>query len=399
MPGPDGLEAVLKSSIRLGKIAGVDIGIHYSWFAVLVLVSWSLSRGLLPDQFPGWQRETYWVTAVLAALALFASVLIHELAHSLVAKARGFTVDGITLFLLGGVSNLKAESRRPRDEFVISSVGPLASLALSLLFGLALSALQDGASQGAATVWFLRMLELSNSPSAAIIWYVALMNLILAGFNLLPAFPLDGGRVLRSVLWGFTGNFRSATAVAGRGGQTVGIAFIGLGALSVFQGSLLGGLWFALIGWFLHSAATASVRDSARGEEFRGVRVGDVMDPDPPTIPPEAPISEAVYDYFLRPGIRSLPVCSGDRLVGIFSLSDVRGVPRERWGSISVGEEMTPMPLKQVGPEDDLSHAVELLGRHSVHQLPVLEGGRLVGLLSRAHIILHFHSREELSLG
>ena len=216
----------MKSSIRLGKIAGVDVGIHYSWFAVLALVSWSLSRGLLPEHFPGWSGHAYWATGVLAALALFASVLVHELAHSLVAKARGFPVEGITLFLLGGVSNLKAESRHPRDELVISAVGPLTSLGLAAFFGLALALLRDSDASTASSVWFLTMVDLANSPLAAVVWYVALVNLLLAGFNLLPAFPLDGGRVLRSVVWGFTGSLSRATGVAARGGQIVAIAYL-----------------------------------------------------------------------------------------------------------------------------------------------------------------------------
>ena len=388
----------MKASIHLGKIAGVDVGIHYSWFAVLALVTWSLSDGFLPQHFRGWAAAVYWGTGIAAALLLFASVLFHELAHSLVAKARGFPVRGITLFLLGGVSNLTAESRRARDEFVISAVGPLSSLALAAAFGIATYAFQDGRARDAADLWLLTTVSVSNTPLAAVVWYLALVNLLLAAFNLLPAFPLDGGRVLRSVIWATTGSLSRATSIAARGGQVVGILLMGLGALQAFQGNFLGGLWYAFVGWFLHGAATSSRRAVTAEAEFEGIRVIDVMDRQPATIGPEASIPEAVYEHFMRPGVRSLAVCEGASLVGIITLADIKGVPREWWPRLTVRDRMTPMPLRQVEPGDRLFHAFDLLGQHSIHQAPVLEGDRLVGMLSRAHIIRYLHARKELGI-
>ena len=387
----------MRPSIRVGRIAGIDIGIHYSWFAVLALVSWSLGSELFPDRFPGWSAGAYWATGVVGALLLFASVLVHELAHSLVAKARGFPVEGITLFLLGGVSNLKAEARGPRDELVISVVGPLTSLLLAAVFGASLLAFRDSGDTPGASVLFASPATLDNHPAAALAWYLAMVNLLLAVFNLLPAFPLDGGRVLRSVLWAVTGRFSQATAVAARGGQALGLLAIGLGAYQVILG-YWGGLWVALIGWFLHSAATSTNRQAAFESEFQGVRVRDVMDAHPATISPDASVSEAVFDHFLNSSTRSLPVCDGSSLVGIITLTDVEAVPREQWNWVKVGERMTAVPLQKVAPEDDLSYALDLLGRHSIQQAPVLEGGRLVGLLSRAHIFVYLHSRRELGV-
>ncbi len=371
----------MKASIRLGSIAGIEVGIHYSLFVVLALVSWSLASGFLPDEYPGWATVTYWSTGLVCALMLFVSVLAHELAHSLVAKARGFRVQGITLFILGGVSNLKADAGKAVDEFVIAVVGPLASLALSAVLWIAVISLQD-----------------NSTPIAAVVWYLALLNLLLAVFNMLPAYPLDGGRVLRSVVWAITGSLSKATTIASRGGQIVGIGLMGLGALEVFQGFVLQGLWFALIGWFLHSTATGNLRQGAFEDTARGIKVKDVMEEDPLTIAPDVSLSDAVYEYLVNRGARSLPVCEGNTLVGIITITDVKGVPQHTWSSIRVRDAMTPAPLRQVRPDDDLFHALSLLGEHSIHQVPVMDGDRLVGLLSRAHVIQHLHRRAELGI-
>ena len=368
----------LRPSIRLGRIAGVDIGVHYSWFVILVLVSWSLAVGYLPQRSPDWATGTYWATGVLAALLLFASVLIHELAHSLVAKARGLRVQGITLFLLGGMSNMQDDARRPRDELIIAAVGPMTSFALSGLFWLALLGIRN-----------------ANTPVGAVVWYLTFINLLLGAFNLLPAFPLDGGRVLRSLVWGATGSLSKATRVAAFGGRTFGILLMAAGAFQVFTGNLLGGLWFAFIGWFLHGNAAASQQETALEARMEGVTVKDVIDARPITIGPDLTLSDVLFEYFLNRGVKSLVVCDGDKLMGILTLADARGVPRERWDSVRVREVMTVAPLWQVSPDDDLLHAMGLLGEHSIDQAPVVHEGRVVGLLSRAHVIRYLHSHRE----
>ena len=283
----------MRPNFRLAKIAGVDVGIHYSFFVILALVSWSLASGFLPDRFYGWGSATYWATGVAGAVLLFVSVLVHELAHSLVAKSRGFPVEGITLFLLGGVSNLKAESRDARDEFIIAAVGPLTSIALSSIFVLVLLAFREDFVSGGVSVWYLTTFRISSTPVAAVVWYIALLNLLLAGFNLLPAFPLDGGRVLRSVIWGVTGSLPRATKIAARGGQVVGLALIGLGVYEIFQGFLGQGLWAMLIGWFLHNAANNNRREVEIAGHVSGVEVRDVMDDNPATIGPDVTVFDA----------------------------------------------------------------------------------------------------------
>ena len=379
----------MRSTIRLGKIAGVDIGIHYSWFVVLVLVTWTLAELWFPYEYPGWTGPTYWATGLVASLLLFVSVLVHELAHSVVAKARGLRVEGITLFILGGVANLKGEARDARDEFAISAVGPLASVLLSGLF------------------WLVhQVIPGENTPVAAVVVWLSSVNIWVAIFNMLPGFPLDGGRVLLAVVWGVTGSRSRATRVATLGGQIVGLLLITLGVTMalvgvppVFARNPVSGVWIGVIGWFLHNVASRSRADLAVQTGMQGILVRDVMRREPDTVTPDATVYGAVFEYFLhREGLGTLPVCEGDRLVGILTLSDVKKVPRERWEATTVREAMTPMPLKSVRPDDELSRVLELLGEHSINQAPVVESGQLVGLLTRADIIRLLHSHRELGV-
>lgn len=384
----------MKSTIRLGRVAGIEIGIHFSWFFILILITWSLARGFFPTLNPAWGQALLWALALISALLLFVSVLVHELAHSIVAKSRGFPVEGITLFILGGVSNLKAEARHARDEFIISAVGPATSLILAVIFAIALIAI--GGDLLAATPVGQTIGPVT--PVQAILSYLWFINLLLAIFNMLPAFPLDGGRVVRSIIWGVTGSFGKATTIAGRGGQVIGLLMIALGIFQVIFTGNLGGLWFALIGWFLQSAAGNSLREMEVEAVMRGMQVRDVMKREPQTIDPNATIFEAVYRYFLRDGIRALPVCDGERLIGLISLTDIKEVPQERWSAVTVRDHMTPMPLKTVTPNDELARALELLAENSIHRAPVLDGDGLVGLLTRADIIEYLHRRKELGL-
>jgi Zn-dependent protease len=248
---------------------------------------------------------------IVAALLLFISVLVHELSHSFVAKGRGLPVQGITLFIFGGVSNLRGEARRAWDEFAIAIVGPLTSAVLAGVF------------------WGLTFLVTDpSSPLAAILSYLAIINGLVAAFNLLPGFPLDGGRVLRSILWGGTGSLVKATNIAAMVGRILGWALIGWGVFRILQGDLLGGLWTAFIGWFLSSIADASRKEVVAQEIFQGVRVGDVMDPEPEAVSPGMTVDEIVTECFLRRGRRAVPVCDESGLIGIVSLSDISPTSR-----------------------------------------------------------------------
>ncbi|MFC1935904.1 site-2 protease family protein, partial [Chloroflexota bacterium] len=269
----------MRPSFRLGRIAGVEIGIHYTWLFAFVLITWTLADGFFPDSFPGWSWPVYWATGILSALFLFASVLIHELAHSLVAKGRGLPVQGITLFIFGGVSSIRAEAKAAKDEFLIAVVGPVTSLILAAVFGAMWLAVSD-----------------KNTPLTAILMYLALVNGLLGLFNLLPGFPLDGGRVVRAVLWGATGNLSKATNIAAGAGQVLALVFISWGVFQLLSGNVLGGLWIAFIGWFLNGAAESSRRQTAFQEALRGIAVSEVMDPDPETVGPETRVDVLVRE-------------------------------------------------------------------------------------------------------
>ena len=368
----------MPSSIGIGRVLGIRVDIHFSLFLIVAFLTWSLATGFLPDRYPGWSTATYWSTGFVCALSLFVSVLLHELAHSLVAIRRGYRVEGITLFLLGGVSSIASESRSAADDFVISVVGPLSSLAIAAIIGIVAVA-----SGGA-------------SPGYAAIEYVAIINLLLGLFNLLPAFPLDGGRVLRAAIWAVTGSFRRASGVSTRSGQVVGLLLVAFGIYQVIQGHALPGIWAAMVGWFLNRAASASRSQDEVQNVLEGVTVDDVMDISPPTVGSDTTIHQAVFGQLVRGSVRALIVCEGERVAGILSISDVRKVPQALWAEKSVRDIMTPAPLKSLTPEDGLDEALSLLGESGIHQAPVLAGDRLVGLLNRAHVIQYFHRIREL---
>lgn len=371
----------MKASLRLGRIAGIEIGIHYTWLLAFILIAWSLAQGFFPQVYPGWSLTTYWITGIVAALLLFVSVLLHELAHSLVAQARGLPVRSITLFIFGGVSNLEEEAERPAVEFAMTIVGPLTSLVLAGIF------------------WGLRQLiETPDSPLAAMLSYLWQINALLAAFNLLPGFPLDGGRVLRSILWGTTGDLVKATNIAATVGRLFGWGFIAFGVFQLLQGNFLGGLWIAFIGWFLSSAADASRREITLREHLSGVPVREVMDPNTETVSPQTPVEEVVRAIFLQGRRRAVPVCQDDRLVGIVTLTDVKELAQTKWAQTPVAEIMTRQPLYHVIPDDDLNSAMRMIAQHDINQVLVLSEGRLVGLLNRADIIRHLQLSQDLGL-
>jgi len=371
----------VKSSLRLFRIAGIDIGIHYTWILIFVLLSWSLAQVFFPQLYPGWDTVTYWVTGVVAALLLFGSVLVHELAHSLVAQARGMTVSSITLFIFGGVSNLEDEPEKPKVEFVMSIAGPLSSLALAGIF------------------WgLLQIVGDQQSPVAATFSYLALINALLAGFNLLPGFPLDGGRVLRAILWNRTGNLVKATNIAATVGRFMGWGFIAFGLFQVFAGNFIGGIWLAFIGWFLSSSADASRREVTLREQLSGVQVKEVMTTNAMLIGPDTGVAELVSNVFRKQHGRAVPVCQNDQVVGIVTVTDVKELPQEKWEETAVKEIMTSGPLYSVTPDDDLNTALRFIAKHDINQVLVLRGNKCAGLVSRSDILTYLQLSQELGL-
>jgi len=372
----------MPGSFRIGKVAGIDIDINVSWIIILVLLTVSLAIGWFPQLYPGWSAANYWVTGFIAFLLLFVSVLLHELAHSLVARRRGLPVKSITLFVFGGVSDIEREPTSPGVEFQMAIVGPLTSLLIGV-------------------VCFLLQLPLrgSNSPLEGILYYLAVTNLLL-GVNLLPGLPLDGGRVLRSIVWKITGSMRQATRVATIAGQIIAYLFILLGVwLFFFTGDLLDGLWLGFIGWFLLSAAQSANSQAMLTSMLKGVTVGEVMNPKPATVPADITLQQLVDAYFLPGALRYALVMQGDKLVGLITLSEVRHMPRERWAHLPVIQAMIPLSrLHVVAPQQSLNDVLPLMNDHDVNQLPVVQDGTLVGILSRDAIIRYLEVRRGLGV-
>jgi Zn-dependent protease/CBS domain-containing protein len=385
----------MKGSLRLGRIAGIEIRIHYTWLLAFVLIAWSLALGFFRQASPGYTLGTYWIAGIVAALLLFLSVLLHELAHSLVAQARGIPVRSITLFIFGGVSNLEEEAERPAVEFAMAIVGPLTSLVLAFIFWVVFKGMQP---DGLAGLFNFRDLSLRNIVAASL-YYLALINALLAAFNILPGFPLDGGRVLRSILWGTMNDMVRATNIAATVGRLFGWAFIAFGVYWIlFTRDFLGGLWIAFIGWFLSNAADVSRREITLKEHLTGARVKDVMCLGQESISPKTTVADLVYGIFQQRFRRAMPVCQDNRPVGIVTIADLKGLPQEKWAQTPVEQIMTREPLYSVTPEDDLNAAMKLITQHDLNQVLVLSQGQCVGLLSRADIIGYLQLSQELRI-
>jgi Zn-dependent protease/CBS domain-containing protein len=370
-----------RNTFPLFRIRGIDVGVHPSWLVVFGLVTWSLAMGFVPLALPGIAPLEAWIIGAVSAVLLFASVLLHELAHSFVAISRGLPVHSITLFLFGGVSNLSADSKDPRTEFLIAIVGPLTSFAIA----------------GAALL--VASLPL-DERIGVVTTYLIVVNALLGAFNLIPGFPLDGGRVLRSIVWRTTGSVRRATEVAASVGQVVGFGLIAWGILGVFDGDLLGGLWTAAIGLFLQNAAGSSVQQLAIEQRLRSVRVRDAFTPDVETAAPELTISELIEDHMLARKRRAVLVADHGQLAGIVTIGDLQSVPTAARGRTIVREVMTGLDsIVTTSPATSLREAAEVLARHEFDQLPVVEDGRPLGSITRADVVREFQIREALDVG
>lgn len=361
----------MPGSFRIAKIAGIAIEINVSWLIILVFLTVSLATTWFPTSVRNQSSGVYWLTGFFAALLFFGSVLAHELGHSLLARARGLPVHSITLFIFGGVSDLEQEPRSAGMEFQIAAIGPVVSIVIGVVAWLIGHAIGNSASLVAAVLLFL-----------------GFENVALGIFNLIPGFPLDGGRVLRSLLWGSTGNLRQATQWASLIGEGIAILFILVGIWQFFQGNVFGGIWIGFIGWFLLSAAQAANAHGMLEAAFRGVRVSEVMAPASFSVPAGMSIQQFVDGYLLPYGLRAVPVTQGDHLTGLITQSDVRRVPREQWPNAPVGHAMVPLErLHAALPDQLLSDVMTRMAQLDINQMPVTENGRLVGILSRDAIV------------
>jgi len=392
----------MRSGFRLGRILGIDIRVDWSWLLIFVLVTWNLSN-LFGQSHAGWSPTLIWGISILAALLFFASVLGHELAHSLVAKSQGVPVRNITLFMFGGVSNIQRDPDSPGHEFWMALVGPLTSLVLGGL----LLVLGGSAVGPLGSLTDPAKIVAQLNPLTALVLWLGSINMTLGIFNLTPGFPLDGGRVLRSILWAASGDLRRATRWAAGVGQIIAWAMILTGISMVFGlqipffgTGLVSGVWLAFIGWFLNTASTQSYRQLVVHDILDQVAVERVMRADPPTVPANSSVSDLVHDHVMGTDDHGFPVLDGGRLVGMVTLEDIRKVARDNWDRAVVREIMTPTEqLVSVSPGDDVAEALDKLTQNDVRQLPVVRGGELVGLLRRRDIIKWLQLHSELSGG
>ena len=387
----------MNGGVRFGRIFGIDLAFDVSWFLILLLIVWNLCS-VFGYWHPAWPLATVVLVALIAAVLFFGSVVVHELAHSLVARAYGIPVRSITLFLFGGVSNIERDPDSPKVELLMAIVGPLVSLVLGLFFSMLAAASMRG-DIGSTPIDLSQSPTLLFSqlgPASTLLAWLGPINILVGLFNLIPGFPLDGGRVLRAILWSVTGDLQRATRWATQVGQVFGWLLILLGVamsfgarLPFFGTGFVSGLWLMFIGWFLSNAARQSYRGVVVHELLHGIPVSRLMRPTSVGIPAELPESSLVNDWFTKTEERALAVIHDGALIGLVCIGDVRKLAMESWSTTPVSDIMTPLPrLVSVSPTEDASGALLKLGRLDVGQLPVVnKDGQLVGMLVQSDVL------------
>ena len=372
---------MFQQSVKFGRILGIPVGVHYSWFIVFVLVTMSLVAQFAVAH-PDWSLGEQYGVGLATSLLFFVSVILHELGHSVVALRKGIPVRSITLFVFGGVAQIEREPSRPRDEFHIAVAGPAVSLLLAGLF-------------------YALSLEVKavSEPLGALTGWLGQINFILAAFNLIPGFPLDGGRIFRAVMWKYTGSFDRGTRIASTAGQGIAYLFILGGVWVAFSENFVSGLWLGFIGWFLLNAAQATVSQLDLRRVLAGLRAGDVMTRDCLVMPSDASVAELVEEQLLRTGRRCALVAADDRLVGLVTIHQIRQVPRDRWPHTRLSSIAIPAAeLHAVSPEMELADALALMDDYRINQVPVVLNGRIIGLLSREQMMHILRTRLELGV-
>jgi Zn-dependent protease/CBS domain-containing protein len=354
--------------IPLFKLFGFKVNVDASWLILAVLVTWSLAKGLFPYYFTGFSNSTYWWMGIAGAVGLFMSIIFHEFCHSLVARQFGLQMKGITLFIFGGVAEMESEPKSAKAEFLMAIAGPLSSILLGGFFYLVhIAAISAG--------W--------SSPVNGVLLYLMIINLILAGFNLLPAFPLDGGRVLRSILWSVKGNLRWATRIASGLGSAIGVFMIIFGVLSFIAGSFIGGIWYFLIGLFIRQASRMSYSQLVMRNALAGEQIQRFMKTDPVTVSSSLPVDQLVSDYFYKFHYKMFPVSDGNGLKGCVTSKQVKELAREEWNRHTVKDVLIPCSEENaVSSQTDALQALSLMNRTGNSRLMVVDNNRLLGVVT-----------------
>jgi Zn-dependent protease len=361
------------AGIRVARLFGFDVHLDISWFVVFLLVLWTFTQWVFPARHPGYSGGVYVAMAIVGTIMFFGSVLLHELAHSAMARARGISVEGITLFIFGGMARIRSDAETPKDEFLITIVGPLSSA----LIGFVLLAFASVGERIGLPV-----------PVTGVAAYLALLNFFLAAFNLIPAFPLDGGRIFRSAVWHITQDIKKATRWASYSGRIFGLLLVGAGVVILFKGDLVGGMWLIFIGWFLSQAAETSYRQLILRRILEGVQAWEAMTRTPETVSPDLPLRDLVDDYFLKRRYNAFPVEDSEgRLLGLITLSQVKEMERELWATTTVESVMMQVcDAVTVRSRDTLADVLSKLQKAKVGRALVVDNGRLEGVISRADV-------------
>jgi Zn-dependent protease/CBS domain-containing protein len=370
------------NSYRLFKLLGFEVKVNPSWLIIAGLIVWSLSSGLFPHYFKDLSTATYWWMGVTGAIGLFLSIIAHELSHSLVARKFGLPIKGITLFIFGGVAEMTEEPPSAKSEFFMAIAGPAASIAIGILF---------------LGFNFVTNSALFSKPIHGVVSYLGFINIILAGFNLLPAFPLDGGRVLRSGLWAWKKNLKWATHISSRIGSGFGIALIILGGLTFFSGNIVGGIWWVLIGMFLYSASKMSYQQLLMRRALEGEAVSSFMRKDPVTVSPSLSLEELVKDYVYKFHFKMFPVVDQSKLVGCVTTKQIKEVPQDEWANHTVGELVSKCSNENtIAPDDDATEALKVMKRNNNSRLMVTQNSHLVGVITLKDLLKFFALKVEL---
>ena len=368
-----------RQQIALGRVFGIPIGLDYSWFLIFALITWALAASYYPAEFPDWAPALYWVMGALTAVMLFVSVLLHELGHSLVALRFRIPVRSITLFIFGGVSQIASDPPSAFAEFLVALAGPVVSFSLAALFEV------------------LKNLVGGGGPVFGLLEYLAFINGALALFNLIPGFPLDGGRIFRAIVWAITRNMQRATWIAAMVGRGFAFLFILYGVWQVFSGRIADGIWIAFIGWFLDNAAAAQVQQQAVQGRLTGHTVAQVMEPHVPTIAGSMLLQQLVDEHVMRTGERAFLVTDGPGAAGLLTFHRLTEVPREDWATTSAAQAMVPFDrVRSVAPDTDVWKALQEMEQAGASQLPVVADGKVVGLLSRQDVTAFLRTLREL---
>ncbi|MBN1682717.1 CBS domain-containing protein [Candidatus Bathyarchaeota archaeon] len=358
-------------SIKIGTIQGINIKLNYSWFIIFVLITWSLANGYLPSQYPDKSSNFYWFIGGASALLLYISILIHELAHSTIAIKRGLDIKNITLHFFGGVSQINEESSDPKTEAYMAAVGPLTSIVIG------------------GILLLIDYIIGANLPDTveAVLRYGGYVNVGLAFFNMIPAFPMDGGRVLRAIIWNRNKNLIKSTRIASNVSNVISIIFMLLGFYSMFTFGTLDGLWLVFIGLFINSASKMGLSQTIISEALGEKTVSSIMTRDVKTVKPDLSIQELIEEWFSVYKHQGYPVMENDNVIGIITIEDVRNVDKNNRGSITVRDVMRSQEeLVTVSPDDKASDALMKMASNNVGRLPVIENGRLVGIITRSDI-------------